>query len=169
MDKELISSLWALIEPVLEPEGIELVELEFKMERGHWVLRLYIDTPTGVTLKECELVSRQVGALLDAEDPIRQAYNLEVSSPGINRVLRKDKDFNLFAGSPVRIRTRDKMNGRRNFLGILKGMEDQKIVLDIDGERIEIEPDAIEKAQLNLPESDLFRGDLRRRAVSTGD
>jgi ribosome maturation factor RimP len=61
------------------------------------------------------------------------------------------------------------MNGRRNFLGILKGMEDQRIVLDIDGERIEIEPDAIEKAQLNLPESDLFRGDLRRRAVSTGD
>ena len=169
MNKQLISTLWGLIEPVLEPEGIELVELEFKLERGRWVLRLYIDTPTGVTLKECELVSRQVGALLDMEDPIRQPYNLEVSSPGINRVLRKEKDFRLFAGSPVRIRTRIKMNGRRNFLGILQGMENEKIILDMDGERIEIEPDAIEKAQLNLPESDLFRGDLRKQAVSTGD
>jgi ribosome maturation factor RimP len=169
MNRELISSLWTLIEPVLEPEGIELVELEFKLDQGRWVLRLYIDTPTGVTLKECELVSRQVSALLDMVDPIPQAYSLEVSSPGINRVLRKEKDFRLFAGSPVRIRTREKMNGRRNFLGTLKGMENARIVLDVDGERVELEPDAIEKAQLNLPETDLFRGDLRRRAESTGD
>jgi ribosome maturation factor RimP len=169
MDRVHISSLWSLIEPVLEPEGIELVELEFKLETGRWVLRLYIDRPDGVNLDDCELVSRQIGALLDVQDPIRQPYNLEVSSPGINRVLRREKDFQHYAGTPVRIRTRKKMNGRRNFQGILRGMEDSRVILDVEGTRVAIDPEAIERAQLNLPDADLFRGDLRKRAISAGD
>ena len=107
--------MWELIEPVLEPEGIELVDIEFKNEMGRWVLRLYIDAPAGIKLDHCELVSRQVGALLDMKDPIDHSYHLEVSSPGINRVLRKERDFDLYAGSPVRIKTRRKLDGRRNF------------------------------------------------------
>ena len=169
MEKTLISSLWAMIEPVLEPEGIELVEIEFKMESGRWTLRLYIDLPGGVSLDDCELVSRQVGALLDIKNPIEHPYNLEVSSPGINRVLRKEKDFNRFAGSAVRVKTRRKVSGRRNFSGVLKGMENSRIVLEVEGNRVEIDPEDVEKAQLHLPEADLFRNDLRRRAVSTGD
>ncbi|MEJ2718372.1 MAG: ribosome maturation factor RimP [Deltaproteobacteria bacterium] len=169
MDRELSTRLWALIEPILEPERIELVDLEFKPERGKWILRIYIDAPGGVNLGDCELVSRQVGALLDIEDPIDHAYHLEVSSPGINRVLRKEKDFNLFAGSPVRIKTRRKLNGRRNFHGVLRGMEDAMIVLEVDGQRVEIAPEDVEKARLDLPESELFRRDLQRRAVTTGD
>jgi ribosome maturation factor RimP len=169
MDREFLTSLWTLIEPVLEPEGIELVELEFKLEGGRWVLRLYIDTPGGATLNDCELVSRQVGALLDLKDPIERAYTLEVSSPGINRVLRREKDFRSFTGSPVQIRTRRKMNGRRNFQGILRGMDNSRVILEVDGKRVEIDPDDIEKAHLDLPDADLFRGDLRRGAVSTGD
>ncbi|MEI7447997.1 MAG: ribosome maturation factor RimP [Desulfomonile sp.] len=169
MKQQLVSSLWAMIEPILAPEGIELVELEFRPEGGRWVLRLYIDSPGGVTLDECELVNRQVGALLDIKDPIQYPYNLEVSSPGINRVLRKEKDFNLFAGSPVRVRTRRKLEGRHNFVGTLKGMENSKIVLEVDGKRVEIEPEDVEKARLDLPEEELIRRDLRRGAAKTGD
>ena len=169
MDRDLIPSLWSMIEPVLEPEGIELVDIEFKLEGGRWVLRLYIDTPQGVTLDDCELVSRQIGALLDIKDPIEHRYVLEVSSPGINRVLRKEEDFRLFAGSPVRIRTRRKLAGRRNFQGILKGMEDSAIILEVEGARVEIDPNNVEKANLDLSEDDLFRRDLRKRAVGAGD
>jgi len=169
MDRELISALWRLIEPVLEPDGIELVEVEFKPEGGRWVLRLYIDSPVGVTLDDCEFTSRQIGALLDIKDPIHRPYTLEVSSPGINRVLRKEKDFQLFAGSPVRLKTRRKVAGRRNFQGILKGMENSKIVIEVEGDRIEISLEDLEKARLDLPEQELFRGDLRRGSVITGD
>lgn len=169
MDRDLIPSLWSMIEPVLEPEGIELVDIEFRLEGGRWVLRLYIDTPQGVTLDDCELVSRQIGALLDIKDPIEHRYVLEVSSPGINRVLRKEEDFRLFAGSPVRIRTRRKLTGRRNFQGILKGMENSAIILEVDGARVEIDPKNVEKANLDLSEDDLFRKDLRKRAVMAGD
>jgi len=166
MNRELVSSLWELIEPILEPEGIELVDLEFKNERGRWVLRLYIDAPGGVRLEHCELVSRQVGALLDMEDPIEPSYQLEVSSPGINRVLRREKDFYRFSGSPVRIKTRRKLDGRRNFQGTLKGVENSRIVLEVDGQRIEISPEDLEAARLDLPEADLFRRDLRKKAAT---
>jgi len=158
-----------MIEPVLEPDGIELVELEFKPEGGRWVLRLYIDRPGGVTLDDCQAVSRQIGALLDMKDPIDHPYNLEVSSPGINRVLRKEKDFILFAGSPVRIRTRRKLDGRRNFYGTLKGVENSKIVVEVEGNRVEISPEDLEKAKLDLPQADLFRRDPPRGAAITGD
>lgn len=166
MDRELLSSLWTMIEPVLEPEGIELAEIEFKLEGGRWILRLYIDAPGGVTLDDCEAVSRQVGALLDIKDPIDRQYTLEVSSPGINRVLRKETDFSRFAGSPVRIKTRAKLQGRRNFQGMLQGVEDSKIIVMVEGNRIEINPDDIEKARLDLPEKEIFRKDLSRRSAS---
>ena len=166
MNRELVASLWQLIEPILEPEGIELVDVEFKTESGRWVLRLYIDAPGGVKLDHCELVSRQVGALLDMEDPIEHPYHLEVSSPGINRVLRREKDFYRFAGSPVRIRTRRKLDGRRNFQGTLKGVQNAKIVLEVDGQPIEISPEDLETARLDLPESDLIRRDLQKKAAT---
>lgn len=169
MDKQLISQLWAMIEPVVAPEGIELVELEFRPESSRWILRLYIDTPGGVTLEHCELVSRQVGALLDIKDVILHPYNLEVSSPGINRVLRREKDFNLFAGSPARIRTLRKLEGRRNFTGILKGTEKSRVILESDGKRIEIDLEDVEKARLDLPEEDVLRRDLRKGAAGTGE
>lgn len=169
MNKDRISALRSLIEPILEPEDIELVDLEFKLERGGWVLRLYIDTPGGVTLQHCELVSRQVGAMLDMEDPVEHSYLLEVSSPGINRVLRREKDFVQYAGSPVKMKTSRKLDGKRNFQGILMGMENAMIVLDVDGKRVEISPEDLEHARLDLPDSELFRRDLQKRAATTGD
>jgi len=169
MNKDRISSLRSLIEPILEPEDIELIDLEFKLERGAWVLRLYIDTPGGVTLKHCELVSRQVGAMLDMEDPVEHSYMLEVSSPGINRVLRREKDFINYAGSQVKVKARSKLGGKRNFRGILMGMEGNMIILDVDGKRVEISPEDLDHARLDLPESELFRRDLQKRSAGTGD
>jgi len=166
MNREFVASLRELIEPIIEPEGIELVDVEFKNEGGKWILRVYIDAPGGIRLDHCELVSRQVGALLDMEDPIEQSYHLEVSSPGINRVLRIEKDFRRFSGSPVRLRTRRKLDGRRNFQGTLKGMENARIVLEVDGQRVEISPEDLETARLDLPESDLFRRDLQKKAAT---
>lgn len=151
-----------MIEPILEPEGIELVELQLQMDRGKWVLRLFIDTVGGVKLSDCELVSRQVGALLDIKDPIEHAYTLEVSSPGINRVLRREKDFVAYAGSPVRIRTRQKVGGRKNFRGTLLGCEDSMIVAEVEGARVQIPLEYLESARLDLPESELFRRDLKK-------
>ncbi len=169
MDTDLVLSLWRLIEPVLEPEGVELVDLEFRPEGGRRVLRLYIDRPGGITLDDCALISRQVSALLDLEDPIDQSYHLEVSSPGINRALKREKDFCAFAGSPVRIKTRRKLQGRRNFQGILKGMEESMVVIEVDGTRIRIPTEDMQQARLDLPDSEFFRDDLRRRAGTTGD
>ncbi len=169
MEKDLVPTLWGLIEPIVEPEGIELVELEFSPKGPRWMLRIYIDRPTGVTLEDCALVSRQVSALLDIKDPIQHPYQLEVSSPGINRVLRKDKDFNLYSGSPVHIRTREKQGGRKNFGGILRGMENSKIVIEVDGDLVEISPENVEKARLEAPEHDLFHRNSRQGTVTTGD
>ncbi|MEW6350011.1 MAG: ribosome maturation factor RimP [Thermodesulfobacteriota bacterium] len=165
----MISSLWRLIEPILEPDGIELVELEFKPEGGRWILRLYIDTPGGVTLDHCQAVSRQVSALLDMEDPIDHPYNLEVSSPGIDRVIRKPQDFCRYSGSPIQVKTRRKLDGRKNFKGTLKGMENAKVILDVAGNRVEISPEDVESARLIIPKGELFRRDSHTVPTQTGD
>jgi ribosome maturation factor RimP len=167
MDRQLISTLWALIEPVLEPDGFELVELEYKLEAGRWTLRLYVDVENGISLDQCESVSRQVGALLDIKDPMPRAYVLEVSSPGVNRVLRKAGDFERFAGSPAKIRTETKIDGRRNFQGVLRGMRGACVALEVSGAVVEIPLDTIDKARLDLPASDLFRESLKRGASTT--
>lgn len=148
--RDIAADLWELAEPILEPEGIDLVEIEFKPHGRRWVLRIYIDRPSGVTLDDCELVSRQMGALLDVKDLIPHQYHLEVSSPGIDRVLRRPRDFRNYAGSPVRIRTRKKQTGRRNFRGLLKGMDNESVVVEVEGKRVEIALENIDKARLDL-------------------
>lgn len=169
MDQPLISKLWTIIEPTLDADGLELVEVEFRFELGRWVLRLFIDRPQGVNLDDCEMCSRQIGALLDLEDPIEQSYTLEVSSPGINRVIRKPADFERFAGNPVRIKTSTKLNGRRNFIGKLIGLRNSNIVVELDTGEVEISPQLVEKARLDFNPEMLFRNDLKRGTVKTGE
>jgi ribosome maturation factor RimP len=167
-NRKLVNSLWTMIEPVLEADGIELVEVEYLLCGGSWTLRLYIDTPDGVTLDDCATISRQVGAFLDAEDPIEQHYNLEVSSPGINRVVRKLTDFERFSGRRVRIRTAHKIDGRRNFLGILKGIRDATVIIEVEKSLMEINAENIEKAHLETPPDEILQQSLRKRALSMG-
>lgn len=167
-NRKLVSSLWTMIEPVLEADGIELVEVEYLLSGGSWTLRLYIDTPDGVTLDDCTTISRQVGAFLDAEDPIEQHYNLEVSSPGINRVVRKLSDFERFSGRRARIRTAHKIDGRKNFLGILRGTRDATVIIEVENSLMEINAENIEKAHLETPPDEILQQSLRKKALSMG-
>ena len=140
--------LIALLEPVVEGLGYELVELEWVGVGGNRTLRLFIDTSTGVTLEDCEAVSRSVEAVLDAEDPIREGYSLEVSSPGVDRPLRRDADFTRFAGERVKVRTFGPIEGQRNFTGVLIGLEGTQVVLDTPAGRVAIPRDQVAKAHV---------------------
>ena len=122
-------TLLKILEPAIAGLGYELVELEFQGK----VLRLYIDQPQGVTLEDCEKVSRQVSAVLDVEDPIPGAYTLEVSSPGLDRPLRKQADFERRAGQRARLELKLPLNGRRRFSGTLRGLEKDEVLIEVDG------------------------------------
>ena len=149
MEKEkLIKEVWELAEPVVLAKGMELVEVEWQRERQGWVLRLYIDKPGGVNLGDCVKVSEVISDLLDAKDLIHHSYHLEVSSPGIERPLRKKEDFKRFAGDKVRITLKNPLSGRKNFTGLLKGLEGEEVILEIDGGEIRIPYEEIKKAQL---------------------
>src|ERR1044071_667568 len=117
--------LTRLLEPVVEGLGYELVLLEYVPQRGGGLVRLYIDSLGGITLKDCERVSREVSATLDVEDPIQGNYRLEVSSPGIDRPLVKPEHFERFVGHDVSIRlTAPRAGGRRRYSGQLLGYAD---------------------------------------------
>jgi len=137
-----------LIEPAVESLGYELVLLEFSPGLQTGTLRLYIDTPEGVALEDCEKVSREIAALLDVEDPIQKAYRLEVSSPGLDRKLKSAVDFERFAGFEADLRLRETLNGRRRFVGVLSQGQNGKFALDYEGGRLEFTADEVERARL---------------------
>ena len=119
-----------LIEGVVEGQGYELVEVELKGAGNHSVLRIFIDRPEGVSLKDCELISHQVGTVLDVEDLIPFSYTLEVSSPGLDRKLYKESDYTRFEGKLAKIQTRIPLKHQKVFRGRLRGVQDGKIVLE---------------------------------------
>lgn len=123
----------SIVVPVLESMGGELVDIEYRKEGSGWVLRLFIDREGGVRLDDCADVSRGVEAILDAEDIIPHEYNLEVSSPGLDRPLKKEADFKRFAGKTVKIKTFEAIDGSKNFKGRLNGCEDSVAEINVDG------------------------------------
>jgi len=148
----ILERLSGLLEPCVEAMGYELADLELQRGNRGQVLRLFIDRESGVALGDCERVSGQVSALLDAEDPIQGHYSLEVSSPGLDRKLAKPAHFDRFVGRRVRVRMRDGQNGQRNFSGKLRGCRDAAVVVDQDGGgEIELRLDDIKVARL-MPE-----------------
>ena len=141
--------LIALIEPVLNRMGYELVELEYSYGRAHALLRLYIDREAGgVGLDDCERVSREVSSLLDVEDPIPSAYTLEVSSPGFDRVLRTQAHFGRFVGSRVFVELKEPRDGRRRYTGTLLTVDASGIALEVDQEHVAVAFSEIGKARL---------------------
>ena len=122
-----------LIEPSIERLGYELSDLEVKLGGKSGVIRLFIDHPDGIGTTDCEKISEAVGALLDVEDPIPDHYDLEVSSPGWNRKLRKVEHFQRFAGEIVKVEMRFPIEGRKRFRGTLLSSDDANIVVDVDG------------------------------------
>lgn len=129
---------------------LELVEVEYVKEPSGWILRVYIDKPGGVDLEDCRQVSEALDQKLDEEDPIPGPYFLEVSSPGLERPLKKRSDYERFAGRLVQIRTFSALHGRKRFEGVLGGLNGENVVLEWGGETIEIPLELISKANLAL-------------------
>lgn len=148
----------AIAERVAIDHGLELVHAEVAGPDNKPIVRIFIDKPNGVTHQDCSEVSLHVGTVLDVEDFISASYTLEVSSPGLERGLYKPRDYERFAGSLARVRTRKPINGQRNFRGRLLGMEGAEVLFeDRTSGRIQIALESIAKANLELDVEDEFR------------
>lgn len=146
--RQSMSHLWELFEPVVTGMGYELVEIEHQPHSTNGVLRLYIDKESGIVVEDCSAVSRQISALIDVEDPISGHFNLEVSSPGLDRPLRRVKDFQRFSGEVVKIKTGMAIEGQRNFKGLLRGIENDQVIIECEDKEVRLPLSAIDKARL---------------------
>lgn len=147
----IIEQIEALIEPIIVEMGLELVDIEYRREERGWVLRLFVDKEGGVTLDDCAHVSRQASALFDVEEPIKTAYFLEVSSPGVERPLKKEADFIRFSGQLAQIKTIAPLDlpgcgkARKTFVGTLQGVAAGRV-------RIQLEEGGKEPVEIDLTE-----------------
>jgi ribosome maturation factor RimP len=137
-----------LLGPVVSELGYELWELEYTGQSGNGLLRLYIDSDEGISVEDCERVSRAVSAAMDEADPIASNYTLEVSSPGLDRVLRTSEHFGRYVGGQVRVETRQPVGGRKRFAGKLVEVAGGEITLEVDGGTVSLPVDGIHKARL---------------------
>jgi len=153
VSNNIAAAIEKLVAPIVEANNMELVDVNYVKEGGRWILRLFIDKPGGVGLDDCQLVSREVEPVLDEHDPIPSSYTLEVSSPGIDRPLKKLTDFERFRGERVSLNTFGPVDGQRRFRGVLKGVEGNNVRLDVGGQDMLISFDQVAKAKL-APEFD---------------
>ena len=137
-----------LAERLAEELAVELVDVELVKEGSQWFLRIFIDQEEGMDLDTCEVFSRRLGEILDEDDPITQAYRLEVSSPGIERVLKKEKDFVRFNGEMVKISLFEALDGQKQLIGRLNGFQEGKIKIAVAEKEYEIALSEISKANL---------------------
>ena len=124
----------AILTPIVESRGFELVDVEYVKEAGNWYLRAYVDKEGGITLDDCELVNRAWSDMMDADDFIEDAYILEVSSPGVLRQLKKEKDFKRSLGEEVEIRTYRMIDRKKEFTGILKDYDETTVTIEMEDE-----------------------------------
>jgi len=150
MSKTVLNKVRELVEPIIAELNLELVDVEYLKEGAHWYLRIYIDKDGGVDIDDCANVSQKVSAILDKKDPIPQAYMLEVSSPGIERPLKTEKDYQKYQGELVSVHTLEPYKGYQVFTGNLKGLIDGHVVLEYEGQEIAIPLNLIEKAHLTF-------------------
>ncbi len=143
-----LEQLQALLAPVVTGLGFECWGIEFVSQGKHSVLRVYIDKEGGILVDDCAEVSRQVSSVLDVEDPISSEYTLEVSSPGMERPLFTLEQFASHAGEQVKIKLRSPFEGRRNFQGLLRGVEEQDVVVQVDNQEFLLPIDSIDKANI---------------------
>lgn len=144
-----MQDLTPLFEPVVVSMGYELVGVEFLGAGGYGTLRVYIDRQQGVSLDDCAAISHQISGILDVEEPIKQAYDLEISSPGIDRPLFKLADFERFTGKTAKVKLAPALEGRKNFKGRLQGVtDDGMIIIEVDGEKFQLPFADIARANL---------------------
>ncbi len=152
----------------LEAIGYELVDLEYLRDPGGWVLRVYIDAPSSgeqettaaagpapvprstITHQDCKAASNHLGTVLDVEDIIDNAYRLEVSSPGVMRPVRKEKDFNRFAGHKAKVVMQEAIDGRKKYTGVIKGAGEGRVQLELDSGLVELPLDRMKRARLEV-------------------
>lgn len=146
---DVVSAAWSRIEPELLSLGYELVEVEYTGPGHRATFRLYIDKPGGVTLDDCAAVTQFLNPFLDAAELVPGQYILEVSSPGIDRPLRKPADFERFRGEPVKVRTKTAVHGRRRFTGVLTAFRDGLLTLDCSGQMYTVHLENVQKANLD--------------------
>jgi ribosome maturation factor RimP len=147
---QLLVDIESLATPVLESERVELVDVTYQREPGGWTLCFYLDKSGGITLADCEYWSDRLGLLIDGANLLDHAYSLEVSSPGIERPLKKQKDFDRFKGERVHVKLFAPLDGQKNFHGFLKGADEQWLHLSLDGGRdVSLPRESVAKAKLD--------------------
>ena len=147
---DTIERVKALIAPYLSENDIELVDVIYRREAGGMVLRFLVDKPYGINLKECEDLNIYLSGLLDKEDLIDNHFTLEVSSPGLDRTLKADKDFERVIGKPLNVSTFEPIDGHREHEGTLIGVEKENIVVESSGVSVVIPRNKIAKAVLKI-------------------
>jgi len=135
--------VYDLAKPITDRNSFELVEVEYKKEGADWYLRVYIDKEGGITIDDCQSVSEELSDLLDEADPIDQSYIFEVSSPGIDRPLRTDRDYDKNNGKEVEVKLFSPLDGKKAFEGILKGHTPEKVEIEVDGKGIQLDKSTI--------------------------
>jgi ribosome maturation factor RimP len=144
----VIEEVTRLTEPILDEMGFEMVDVEYLSERGRWVLRIYADKEGGLTLNDCASISREIGDLIDVKDIVAHEYVLEVSSPGLNRALKKETDFSWALGKKIKVRMAYPIEGRRNFTGRLRRFQGGILDLDVQSDRVSLPLGDVEKANV---------------------
>ncbi len=146
----IVEQVRKLAEDIIEAEGLELVHVEFVSEGKKWILRVFIDKEDGVMIDDCVRISRQLGYELDVADMISGEYSLEVSSPGVDRIVGTRKDFVRFAGERVKMKLKQPVDGQRNLTGILEGMDEpgDMVLVNVDGKQNAVPFDNIRRANL---------------------
>ncbi len=146
----LLVAIQKFAEPLLASMELELVEVQFRREGHGWVLRFFIDKEGGVSIDDCANASREISAYLEVEDLIDHAYHLEVSSPGLERPLKKKEDFVRFAGRLARIKLQEPLDGQRVLIGNLCGLEGECLMMELEGKKVFLDMSNIVRARLTL-------------------
>ena len=147
---KITERVWKLAEPIVKEAGCEIWDVEYVREAGVWYLRLYIDKDGGVSINDCEAVSRAFDPVLDAEDPIPGSYTFEVSSAGAERALKRPEDFERFMGSKVEVRLYRPKDGAKEFVGILEGYGDGDVEININGNKVKFEKAEVANVRLRI-------------------
>jgi ribosome maturation factor RimP len=146
--QSIVKQVESLVVPILEEMGYELVDVDYVSSYGRWILRLFVDKEGGVTIGDCARISEELGDLIDVKEFIRHEYNLEVSSPGLDRPLRKEKDLSRALGKRIKVRMATPLEGRRNFTGVLLRYGDGVLHLEVDGQKVDLSWPDVAKANL---------------------
>jgi len=148
--EQITEKITGLVEPILRDYRIDLVDVEFHPTGGRWLLRIFIDKEGGVTISDCEHVSRELSQTLDVEDVIEHPYTLEVSSPGLTRALRSKKDFERYMGKKCRVVTSSPVDGKNDFKGVIGPVTDEAVEIWVNRDMYRIPLSSIKKAHLEF-------------------